>query len=347
MRTAIIVYILLACASLEARPKIDVLLMKNGDRFTCEIKKLENGVLYAGLDYVDGTLSIDWAQVARVESSQLFLVYTQDGSVYKGTLKTALRAGDEPMKIEIADAEERPAAVERREIVGVGQTSVSFWRRFSGSVDSGLIYSRGNNTTQYNLASQVAFRRERWMADSNYSSSFSKSTGVTASTRNQLDLKALHLLRRSNWFYAGTGNFLQSSQQGIATQMTLGGGLGRFLKNTNRARIYLVGGLAWQNTVYESTDSPQGPQKALSAMIGGGVEAFRFKKTSLNLTAALLPVLTQAGRVRSSVNAMYSIQIISNLWWKFTFYGNWDNRPPASFSGSDYGASSGLSWTFN
>ena len=27
-------------------------------------------------------------------------------------------------------------------------------------------------------------------------------------------------------------------------------------------------------------------------------------------------------------------------------YGNWDNRPPANFSGSDYGSSSGLSWTF-
>ena len=32
---------------LTARTKTDVVVMANGDRFTCEIKKLERGVLYA------------------------------------------------------------------------------------------------------------------------------------------------------------------------------------------------------------------------------------------------------------------------------------------------------------
>lgn len=347
MRTAIVVYILLACASLDARPKTDVLVMKNGDRFTCEIKKLENGVLYAGLDYVDGTLSIDWAQVGRVESSQLFLVLTQNGSVYQGTLRTAAREGEEPMKIEIAEGEGKPEVVERREIVGVGQTATSFWRRLSGSVDSGLMYSRGNDTLQYNLASQVGLRRERWTAEGDFSSSLSSSTGATTTTRNQLNVRVLHLMRWNNWFYSGSGSLLQSAQQGITAQTTLGGGIGRFFKNTNRNRISLVGGFAWQDTKYESSDSPQGPEKAVSALIGGGVQMFRFKKTTLDLNASVLPVLTQFGRVRTNVNATYSIQIVSNLWWKFTFYGNWDNRPPAGFSGSDFGTSSGLSWTFN
>ena len=29
-----------------------------------------------------------------------------------------------------------------------------------------------------------------------------------------------------------------------------------------------------------------------------------------------------------------------------SFYGNWDNKPIAGFSGSDYGTTSGISWTF-
>ena len=32
-----------------ARQNNDVVIMKNGDRITCEIKRLENGVLYARL----------------------------------------------------------------------------------------------------------------------------------------------------------------------------------------------------------------------------------------------------------------------------------------------------------
>jgi len=34
------------------------------------------------------------------------------------------------------------------------------------------------------------------------------------------------------------------------------------------------------------------------------------------------------------------------LTWNVSFYGSWDNRPPPTFSGSDYGTSSGLGWTF-
>ena len=89
---------------LFGRPKTDALVMKNGDRFTCEIKKLENGVLYAALDYVDGTISIDWAKVARVESNQLFLVHTQSGAVYQGTIRTAATPGEEPVKIDVEES---------------------------------------------------------------------------------------------------------------------------------------------------------------------------------------------------------------------------------------------------
>jgi hypothetical protein len=46
------------------------------------------------------------------------------------------------------------------------------------------------------------------------------------------------------------------------------------------------------------------------------------------------------------VNASYYIKLTGKLSWNVSFYGNWDNRPPDGLSGSDYGSSSGLSWTF-
>ena len=45
-------------------------------------------------------------------------------------------------------------------------------------------------------------------------------------------------------------------------------------------------------------------------------------------------------------NAARYIKLISNLSWNVSFYANWDNQPPQGFSGSDYGTSSGLTWTF-
>ncbi|HTS70466.1 MAG TPA: hypothetical protein VMO17_15900, partial [Terriglobia bacterium] len=39
-------------ALLAGREKTDVVIMKNGDHITCEIKSLENGVLYLNPSYV-------------------------------------------------------------------------------------------------------------------------------------------------------------------------------------------------------------------------------------------------------------------------------------------------------
>src|ERR1700739_3192982 len=83
---AILFGALLVTTPLFARDKTDVLVMNNGDRVTCEIKGLGAGVLYVSIDYVDGTASVDWSKVRHVESTQLFIVKTTDGSVYTGTL---------------------------------------------------------------------------------------------------------------------------------------------------------------------------------------------------------------------------------------------------------------------
>ncbi len=345
-RFLILLYFIFSAVPLCGRPKIDTIVMKNGDHWTCEIKRLEEGVLYAGVDYVDGTISVDWSKVARLESSQLFLVKTQAGFIYTGTLKTPETPADEPVKIEITEAPSQQVVLARKEIVEVGQTSETFWRRFSGSINGGLIFSKSNSNTQYNLSSQLKYVRARWSAQASYSTALSSSEGATTTTRNQLTISAERNLRWNNWYYAGLADFLQSSSQGIDLQTSVGAGIGRYLKNTNRARIALTGGLAWQGTNYVPSGGLPDNQNLIAALISTRVQAFKFKKTNLNLSASLLPALSQPGRVRFNTNIIYSIEIFNHFWWNFTFYGNWDNRPPATLSGSDYGSSSGTSYTF-
>ena len=99
----ILVFGALATLPIVARPKIDVVVMTNGDRLTCEIKKLDRGVLYIGLDYVDGTLSVDWSKVERLDSKQLFRVETAAGITYSGTLRMVASAADQPRSIEVLE----------------------------------------------------------------------------------------------------------------------------------------------------------------------------------------------------------------------------------------------------
>jgi hypothetical protein len=346
IRALILSSFLLLAAPLFARDKSDVMVMKNGDRMTCEIKGLDGGVLYVSFDYIDGTASVDWSKVAHLESKQLFIVKTQDGSMYTGTLDTAETAADRPLKIQVVETPENKVEIERPEVVQMVQTSENFWQRFNGEVSWGFIYSKGNQSTQFNLGSETEYVRERWNAKANFSSTLAASTGTSASARNALGLSALRLLPWNNWFYSGLGMFLQSSEQGINLQTTVGGGIGRYLKNTNRASISVLGGVAWLQTNYKPSLVPVGATNVASALIAADVRLFKFSKTNLSASATILPALTEPGRIRVDTNASYYVKLFSNLSWNISFYGNWDNQPPPGFSGSDYGTSSGLSWTF-
>ena len=155
--------------------------------------------------------------------------------------------------------------MDRSQIVQMFGTSDKFWERFNGDLSFGTIYTKGNQSTQYTLGSQLAYVRERWSAGAGYDSSLSTSSGTSASTRNSLNLSGLHLLPWNNWFYSGVGDFLQSSVQGISLQTTVGGGIGRYLKNTNRASVTVLGGGAWQNTSYRQSTSPVSGQNLATA----------------------------------------------------------------------------------
>jgi Protein of unknown function, DUF481 len=339
------VVLLLFAAPLLARESTDVIVMKNGDHLTGEVKGLDAGVLYVSMSYILGTSSLDWSKVARLESKQLFIVKTEDGSVYKGALDTAEAQGGRPVKIEVVETPEKEVTIDRSQIVEMAQTSDKFWQRFNGDVNFGTTYSKGNETVQYTLSSEVEYLRPRWSAGVNLSSSLSSSSGVTASTRNEITPTARHLLPWNNWFYAGLGDFLQSSVQGIQLQTSIGGGVGRYLKNTNRATIAVMGGFAWQNTQYDQS-TLSGTQNLGTALLAAEVKLFKFNKTNFDFAGVLFPVLTDPGRVKFNMNTTYYIKITGDLSWNISFYGNWDNQPPPHFAGSDYGTSSGLSWTF-
>lgn len=346
IRVAIFVSALLP-TTLFASDKTDVIVMTNGDHITGEVKGLDQGTLYVSLDYVISTLSVEWSKVARLESKHLFIVKTEDGSVYRGTLHVSEASGSSrPVKIELSDEPAKTVELDKPQVIDITQTSDKFWQRFSGEISFGTIYSKGNQSTQYSLGSQTAYIRDRWSAAASLASTLSSSTGASAATRNQLTLGSQRLLPWNNYLTQGLANFLQSSEQNIKLQTILGGGIGRYLKNTDHATISLVGGLAWTNTNYKQSAIPQGSQKLTGALIDFDMKLFRFNKTNLSVSAVLLPALSQPGRVFLITNATYYLKFWGNFTWNVSFYGNWDNRPPSGYSGSDYGTSTGLSWTY-
>src|SRR5215469_2442947 len=346
LRGVLLCAVVLLGRPLAAREKSDVLVMRNGDRLTCEIKNLRADVLYISLDYALGTVSIDWFKVDHLESSQLFVVKTADGNVYSGTLSMPKTEGARPVSIEVLNPAGESIELPRDQVAKLDQEFARFWSRFNGKVGLGMTYSKGNHSTQYNLSSDVDYPRERWAASVSYDSTLSSSTGTSASTRNQVDATAYHLMRWNNWYYRGAADFLQSSVQDINLQSTFAGGVGRYLKNTNHTAIAVTGGIAYQRITYGQTVVSAPAENVTSAWFSAEVKLYQFDRTNLTVAASLLPALSDPGRVHFNLNTAYYVKIWGKFNFDVSFYGNWDTRPPHTFSGSDYGTSLGLNWTF-
>jgi len=328
-----------------ARAHTDVIILKNGDRITGEVKSLQAGILKVDLDYVDGTISVDWRKVARIESSALFLIQMNDGSIHSGKLVTPETLAGAPVKIEIYTGSEEPFVVDKAQIVRLNEAFESRWKRLGGNITIGSQLSKGNNTTQYNIATELDYQATLWGGKFSQSSSLSASTGAATSTRNQLDVAVYRVLRWNSYFYGGSAGYLQSTVQGIQRQADVAGTVGRYFVNTNRVRFSVAGGFGWQGTQYIPS-SGAGQQNLTVALLVANLDVFTFKKTTLNVNASLVPALTDAGRYFSRVNASYYLKVFGKIDWNLSFYGSWDSKPPGNLQGSDYGTSTGLSYTF-
>jgi len=352
MKTAKVgAFVLMTCllflaSSNPGQEKADIVEMKNGDRLTCEIKGLSGGVLYLSLDYIDGTVSVNWSKVARIESTRQFIVRTDSGIVHTGTISMLRAAGSQVTSLEVVDSPGKQVVFDTAEVTTVERTSRRFWKRLNGDISLGLNYSKGNNSTQYNLTTSVEYPTERWSAYVTLNSTLTSNSGSRTSTWNQLDLGYSRLMRQRNYFYTGIASFLQSSERSIDLQTTLGGGVGHYFTNTSRSRVSLVGGIAWQKTRYNDPANGLGTEDELAAMVVGEARFFRFKKASLDLKAAVLPSISEPGRYYSKLNQTLKLKLFGDLTWNFSVYGSWDSRPPRGLSGSDYGTSTGLGWTF-
>lgn len=340
----------LFCFSLVAfaRDKTDILYMKNGDKITCEIKRLQGNILQVNLDYVDGSVLIDWEKVENIESSYLFAVQLSDGAVFAGkVLKSQTDASKEGQRLSIqAVNAETATEVPQSEVATMTQASMSWLNRFNGGVTLGSQYSKGNSTTQYNVSTDLGYEESKWAAKMKYTSTLSSSTGANTQTRNQLDFSGYHIARWKNYFYAGSAGYLQSSVQGIEKQASVGGGMGKFFKNTGRTQFSALAGIGFQQTNYVPNVEFQRTQNIGVAIFSSTLDIFQFKRTRLSATGSVSPALTDPGRVFGRTNASYYLKLFGKFDWNMSFYGSWDSRPPEGLQKSDYGTSTGFSYTF-
>jgi putative salt-induced outer membrane protein YdiY len=334
-------FILFLCLPAQAK-RNDLVIMKNGDRLTGEVKKLEQGVLYVDLVYVSGSVGLDWLQVERVQSTGGFQVVLKDGERVAGTIekKTTAEAPDKDFTVHAPQGEVRAAAPD---VVTVESQKQSFWRQLTGAIDLGYNFSSGNSQTSLSADANAKYLTPKWITGASIDSSFSGQSGGSKSNLFELQTLDGRFLNR-NSFLMGLGDFLHSSQQDLSLRTTLGGGYGRYLIRTNRNTLAWLGGVVYTHENFESSDQPA--DQNMEALLGLQYQMFHFDRYSLASQVLVYPGLTDAPRLRTTTKTTFSLKLVNNFHVDFSFLDNFDSSPPFNAKRNELSISNTLGWTF-
>jgi putative salt-induced outer membrane protein YdiY len=317
--------------------------MNNGDHFTGQVKRLQNGLLYVETDYVSGNIGLDWGQVQSIQSSATYRIVLNNGKRLEGKIEkqSGDKAKTEDFLIREATEEVEVPSVT---IVGIDTKKPTFWRQLQGAIDFGYSFTSGNSQSTWNADTSAAYQTPKWKTATSFDSTFSGQSGASKTNRQDLQATFTKFLNR-NSFVGALSDFQHSSQQDLTLRTILGGGYGRYLMRTTNSNLSWLGGVVFANESFHTTSGKPTNQN-LEAVAELQYNFVRFNFGEFNSQVLTFPGLTDSGRVRLTTNNSLTIKLRNNFHLAFTFWDNFDSRPPMTAKRNELGVSSGIGWSF-
>jgi len=338
------ILVALVCSPVWAKVKRhDVVIMKNGDHLTGDVKKLENGVLYIETDYFSGSIGLDWLQVEKLQSTADFQVVLKNGKRSAGKIEKVPtdEAQGKDLVVHLPSGEVRAAA---QDVVTIESQKQNFWRQLTGAIDFGVDFTSGNTQTSLSSDASANYLTTKWMAGGSFTSSFSGQSG--GSKTNLLEVQTLDgLFMSRNSFLAGLGDLLHSSQQDLTLRATLGGGYGRYLVRTDHNSLVWLAGAVYTHENFGSGSS-QASDQNVEGLLGLQYQMFRFDRYSMQSQLFVYPGFSDSGRIRTTTKTTFSVKLTNNFHTDFSFWDNFDSSPPSNAKRNELGVSNSIGWTF-
>lgn len=331
---------LYVAAGVARAEKTDVIYMRNGDRVTCEIKRLERGQLQVSTDSM-GTVYIEWEDIAQLVSKETYIVELESGERVQGTL--AMPFDDGTLLVNDGDASRR---LEMARIAWVDPLKLDAARikRWDGSVSAGFDKTKANDDTSLSASFDARRRAEDFQL--NFDGSVYSRSQDDAEDTLRASLGGVYRgLLEDRWYWAGLGSLDRNDEQGIDLRSTVGAGYGRFLVQTSRTLWSATGGLA---VVNEQRAGDEDAETNLELLLNTDYEFFTYDtpKTSLTTSLTVYPSLTESGRVRSELDLALRRELITDLFFEISLYETYDTDPPEEGEKNDYGIVTSLGYSF-
>jgi len=342
LRIIISFLVALSCFSLVVSDvfaaKTDLVILKNGNNITGEVKALELGKLRYSTDDI-GTINIEWDEIAGVESKAQFEVELRDARLYFGSLGMSEQEGMLAVVGETG-TEEVPLA----EVVLITPIKNQVLARFDGSVSLGFNYTKANQIFQLNLGADSFYRGRKYggSARLNVVNTGQESQEITK--KNDLTFN-LHRFFSRRWDVTTVLGFEQNSELGLDLRVLLGGGFSRDLILTNLNNLRAGAG------ILVNREWPSGAEATnnLEGLLGVNYRIYRYDDPETDITTQLMiyPGISDFGRIRINFESKVKWEIYKDFFINLTFYDNFDNRPAtAGAAKNDLGVTFGIGWSY-
>jgi hypothetical protein len=339
-RLALLLCVLCSATAMGAvRAKTDIVTLQNGDRITCRILYLKFGLLQVNSAHT-GSIAIEWPSVRSIQSNYSFRVEKFGGQHFAGMIST-----DPDGQNLLVGTGENTVTIPLQEVTRILPYESDFWQRINGSVAFGYNFTRSSDVSQLSFQFDEQYSDES--REAQLSAQFASTRSSSGDDSTQTDISSNLFFLRPGPNFWGLLNALQRDQNlGIDGRVVLGSVLGRHLYQTGDTRLLGVAGLAVdQEWAVDGGKS----HSSLESVFGGQWRVFKFTYPKINLNTSLLlfPSITDAPRVRATLNVTLTFKLTDRFSLKLSNFGNYDSRPPSAQAVTlDYGVNTSIAYEF-
>jgi hypothetical protein len=336
-RSFLVAAIILSVAATVFAARTDVVVLRNGDHLTGEVKQLSRGQLKLSTDDA-GAVYIEWDKVVGVTTALEYEVVTTNGTRHVGVLAPA---SSTQLKVVATDGTE--TVLEFLDVVSFASIKAGFLERIDGTLDVGGSHTKSSGVGQMTAELDAHYRRPSYDVFTNFVSNVSRSRSETIT---QFTLRSGYMqVRDDGWTFSPFVFVARNVDLGLSFGAAAAFTAGRYMQRSNRRETLVAVGAAVGKE--ELTDGRTIGD--VDAVVSVATSFFRhdYPKTAVDLSLLMFPELNRWGRVRANANARLKRELFKDFIAAITAYDTFDNQPQVrDVSRNDLGVSLSLGWTF-
>ncbi|HEY2930963.1 MAG TPA: DUF481 domain-containing protein [Acidobacteriota bacterium] len=347
-----IVFIMAAVVAVWGNGFADQIHLKNGDRLTGSIVKLDQTKLSIKSELA-GDLTVPWDAVDRLTSSQPLYLSLSDGQVIVGTV------GGADGNIEVQTQQAGTVSVSKgvvRTIRSQGEQSAyeantermrnpKLGDLWSGFADAGLSLSRGNADITTLAAGMKAVRATSRDKITTYFTSLSartKASGRSLTTADAIRGGARYDFNLSSKLFAfGLTDLEYDKLQKLDLRSVVAGGLGFHVLKTEKTLLDIFSGGAFNQEFFTDVT-----RRSAELLLGEELSHKLTRSMSLTQRGVFYPNLSETGEYRLAFDASAVTQLGRQLGWQVTFSDRYQSNPIPGIKKNDILLTTGIRLTF-